>query len=348
MIDFGAKADEPSMMVSRLILSVLISFTPLARAEDAFERRPLIFPKDGFGLCYGPYRVGQQPGGAAPSREQLREDVRILSKHCEMIRVYGADHFAGDLLDIIAEEKSSLKVMLGGWLNQEAVYDQEGKLVKTNEGVREANQKEMAALIALANAHRESVVAVLVGNETQVEWSGHRMHPRTLIGHIREVRSHVAVPVATGDDFNFWNKERSREVAAEIDFITIHLYALWNGTMLDEAMAWTKNEYQAARDFHPEIPFVVGESGWASSKANTGLQGRLMKEKAGPEQQVKFLEQLFPWLKAEHVPVFYFSAFDEPWKSGEDAAGAEGHWGLFKESRTPKPAGVRLLELRSQ
>ncbi|MCB1097003.1 MAG: hypothetical protein KDN22_15630 [Verrucomicrobiae bacterium] len=335
-------------MVSRLILSILMFVTPLARAEDAFERRPLIFPKDGFGLCYGPYRAGQQPGGAAPSRAQLREDVRILSKHCEMIRVYGAGHFAGDLLDIIKEEKSSLKVLLGGWLNQEAIYDQEGKLVKTHEGVREKNAMELATLIALADAHRESVVAVLVGNETQVEWSDHRIHPKTLIGHIRDVRSQVAVPVTTGDDFNFWNKDRSREVAAEVDFITIHLYALWNGALMDVALDWTKSEYQSAKNFHPQIPVVVGESGWATSKADTGLQGRLMKEKAGPEQQVKFLEQLFPWLKAEHVPVFYFSAFDEPWKSGEDTAGAEGHWGLFKEDRTSKAAAVRLLELRSE
>jgi exo-beta-1,3-glucanase (GH17 family) len=37
------------------------------------------------------------------------------------------------------------------------------------------------------------------------------------------------------------------------------------------------------------------------------------------------------------VTVFFFEAFDEPWKGDQNnATGAEKHWGLFRVDRTPK------------
>jgi exo-beta-1,3-glucanase (GH17 family) len=36
--------------------------------------------------------------------------------------------------------------------------------------------------------------------------------------------------------------------------------------------------------------------------------------------------------------VFYFEAFDEPWKGGADPRDVEKHWGLYNENRTPKAA----------
>jgi len=35
--------------------------------------------------------------------------------------------------------------------------------------------------------------------------------------------------------------------------------------------------------------------------------------------------------------VFFFEAFDEPWKGDEhDVLGAEKHWGFFNVDRSPK------------
>jgi exo-beta-1,3-glucanase (GH17 family) len=43
------------------------------------------------------------------------------------------------------------------------------------------------------------------------------------------------------------------------------------------------------------------------------------------------------WAAETNMTVFFFEAFDEPWKGNPDnALGAEKHWGLFFVDRTPK------------
>ena len=40
-------------------------------------------------------------------------------------------------------------------------------------------------------------------------------------------------------DYNFWNKEQSKKIAAEIDFIGLHAYAFWNNISIEDAISWT-------------------------------------------------------------------------------------------------------------
>ena len=43
------------------------------------------------------------------------------------------------------------------------------------------------------------------------------------------------------------------------------------------------------------------------------------------------------WAKRTNTTVFFFEAFDEPWKGNPDnPLGAEKHWGLYFVDRTPK------------
>jgi exo-beta-1,3-glucanase (GH17 family) len=45
------------------------------------------------------------------------------------------------------------------------------------------------------------------------------------------------------------------------------------------------------------------------------------------------------WASENNVTVFFFEAFDEPWKGDPaDPQGAEKHWGLFRADRSPKLA----------
>ena len=39
------------------------------------------------GVAYGPHRDGQRPGGPSPSREQLREDLRLIAKRWPLIGI---------------------------------------------------------------------------------------------------------------------------------------------------------------------------------------------------------------------------------------------------------------------
>ena len=322
--------------VSLLLLAVLIqvpagcrggSDTDPPSREDPFTVRPFLVENGdrwfGNAICYGPHRDGQRPGGPSPSATELHEDLLLMLPHWNLLRIYGSSGFARTLLDVIRDQALDMKVMLGVWI---APHDQP------------ANLREVAAAVELAAAYPDLVLAVCVGNETQVSWSAHRCPPELLIDHVRRVRAKVTVPVTVADDFNFWNKPESRTVAAEIDFVTMHAHPMWNGRQLDDALAWLSAQVDTVEAMHAERTVVLGETGWATSVHDEGEQAELIKGQPGEGEQKLFHDEATAWAAARRLPMFFFEAFDENWKGGPDQAEVEKHWGLFRADRTRKEA----------
>ena len=299
-------------------------FTPVAEGKWIGE-----------GISYGPYREGQSPGGELPSQEQLIEDLELISKRWNLIRMYGSSDVAEDVLKIIRKRKLPLRVMVGAWIARETPGPEEETSTALVEA-KNSNRIEVQNAIRLANLYSDSVIAVSIGNETQVYWSAHRGKPEVLIKYIREVRQKTKVPVTTADDFNFWNKPESKMVADEIDFIVIHIHPLWAGTSSEDALPWTQRIYAEACKYHPDKTVVIGETGWATQVHNEGEQAKLIKGKADEQEQRKFFEAFTRWAKEKKICTFFFEAFDEPWKGGPHPNEVEKHWGLYFVDRTPK------------
>jgi len=297
--------------------------------EDPFVVRPFLPPGPGSwignAVCYGPHRDGQHPGGPGPSVAELREDLGLMAPHWSLLRTYGASGFAGELLGLIRDEGFAMQVLLGVWIDDADTA---------------ANRREIEAGVRLASSYPGIVVGVCVGNETQVSWSAHRCAPGLLIAAVREVRARSALPVTTADDFNYWNKPHSREVAAEVDFIALHAHPLWNGRQLDEALPWLREQTAAVRALHPDRPVVIGETGWATSAHDEGEQAVLIRGRPGEAEQARFYREVLAWAEATRIPVFIFEAFDENWKGGAHPDEVEKHWGLFRADRSPKAALV--------
>lgn len=275
------------------------------------------------GISYGPFREGQRPGGPNPTQAQILEDLRLLAPRWGVLRVYSSAAPTPTILETIRSNDLDLVVMVGAWIAPDDAA---------------ANAREVAEAIRLANAYPEQVVAVSVGNETQVDWSAHRSSRQGLIGHLRAVRAAIEQPVTTADDYNFWNKSEAREVAREVDFLLLHAYAMWNGKSLDEAVAWTAETVDAIHTLHPELPIVIGETGWATELNPEGSERQHIHAPAGEAEQVRFFRELRTWARQAGQPYFYFEAFDEPWKGSTDPREVEKHWGLYRVDRTPKPA----------
>jgi len=305
--------------------------------EREFEKRPFKpFLEDkwiGKGISYGCYRDGQAPGVKGPSETEILEDLNILSPTWNLIRVYGSDDDSERVLKVIHNHQLPIRVMLGIWLENETKRPER----------KPFNLEQVARGISLANRFPEEVIAVNVGNESQVDWSWHRMEMHNLIRYIRAVRHYTKVPVTTADDYNFWNKPASKRVAAEIDFIGLHAYPLWNGKTLEGAISWIDTVYKSAQAFHPDRLIAVTETGWATlydpEKNGPGEEGAQVKTEVSLKAQEYFLEQFNNWVEANQVSTFLFEAFDEPWKGGGVQSGPdvmEKHWGVFYEDRTPK------------
>ena len=92
------------------------------REEPFVERNFIPFsdenPKER-AVSYGCYRNGQTPWSEGPSKEEIFEDLTIISKYWNLIRVYNADDDTEHILEVIKEHNFPIKVMLGVWLENE-------------------------------------------------------------------------------------------------------------------------------------------------------------------------------------------------------------------------------------
>jgi exo-beta-1,3-glucanase (GH17 family) len=296
-------------------------------SEEAFTVRPFT-PVDqqrwlGNAVCYGPHRDGQRPGGPDPTADQIREDLQLMVPHWNLMRIYAAGDLAETILRVIREDGFDMKVMLGVWIAPDDAA---------------ANGRQVTSGIRLAQEYADIVMAVSVGNETQIEWSAHVSSLDSLIGHVQRVRAGVKQPVTAADDFNFWNKEKSRRLAREIDFIAMHAHPLWNGLQLEDALAWTVAQVDSVRSLHPDRPVVLVETGWATMAHDQGEQARLIKGRFGEPEQAVFYRQTRAWADSTRTVVFHFEAFDENWKGSDHPDEVEKHWGFFRSDRSPKAA----------
>ena len=282
----------------------------------------------GNGISYGAYRDGEGPDQESlTSKQHILEDLRLISTRWQLIRLYGSGQQERNILEVIRDNNLPIRVMQGIWLDKHKTEQQNNEQVKNG--------------IKLANEFGEIIIAVNVGNEIFVDWSWHRIDDMDkVIGYIREVRAKISQPVTVNDDYNFWNKKRSKKIASEVDFIGLHAYAFWNNKTLKEAMAWTESIYRDIQKRHPDHLIAFTETGWPTSRVyDDSYEGKLIG-KAGEAQQKIFFDQYDAWVNNNRVISLYFEAFDENWKGGFDGDQpmdkAEKHWGLYKSDRSPK------------
>jgi exo-beta-1,3-glucanase (GH17 family) len=276
---------------------------------------------NGEAICYSGYRGAESPDkGIFPSDEEVLQDLTLLSRHWNLIRLYGSDAHSETVLKVIREELIPMKVMLGIWLSGKSGHEEE-------------NGKQLTSGIALAQKYQDIVAAVSVGNEALVSWSDHKMSEDQLITAVERVRKAVHSPVTVADDYLYWVNPDAA-LAKHVDFITLHTYPVWGREDIDTALSSTVTNYGKVLKAHPGMTIVLGEVGWPSYTV-----GKQHIARAGDEtKQKRYFEEVSAWAHTEGVTAFIFEAFDEPWK-GE---GTEGHWGLFSEGRSAKHAVQQL------
>jgi exo-beta-1,3-glucanase (GH17 family) len=298
-------------------------------------------------VAYSPYRTAANEAGLAAeviTKAMIKEDLDLLlAAGFRAIRLFdSSDKVAKQTLEVIRDNNLNIKVQLGAFV------------LGSSEA---ASRAEIARCVALANAFPTIVLAVSVGNETMVSWAFNRITPALMAEYIRSVRSQIQQPVTTDDNYAFW-ADAPTIITDQIDYAALHTYAnldtwfdpkRWEWkrkdvpaaqravAMMDAAMAETRRQYQEARDFLDKkglsyIPIIVGETGW--NAVDVGRQNF----RAHPVNQKMYLDRLQAWAAEGRAggnapkQVFYFEAFDEPWKQGDDK------WGLFNVQRQARYA----------
>jgi exo-beta-1,3-glucanase (GH17 family) len=290
----------------------------------------------GNAICYSGYREGQSPlDGVYPSYDEIREDLLILAMHWRYLRLYDCGPHAAMVLDVIRREGLRFKVMLGldmaaEMSNPHCPWGAEFS-VDTLDANRRRNEEEVGRAITLANHYRDLVFSVSVGNEASVEWTDHMVPVDRLIAHVRSLKALIGQPVTFCENYVPWTY-KLEPLAAELDFISVHTYPAWEYRTMDDALAYTMQNYQSVVDHYPGKPVVITEAGWTTASNGRGID----PWNASEQLQRHYYQQLMAWTTRERIMTFVFEAFDEPWKGSPDPLEPEKHWGLFTVDRQPK------------
>lgn len=296
----------------------------------------------GNAICYSGYREGQSPRtGVFPSCSQIKEDLLILQENWSYIRLYDASRHAESTLKVIHDEGLDLKVMLGAELAAEVSNPKcpwgadfsESTLTANHR----ANGREINRLIALANRYPDTVFSVSIGNEASVEWTDHLVPVDSLVAYARRVKDALPQPVTFCENYVPW-VSKLEPLAAELDFIAIHTYPVWEYRTIKDALDYTKQNYLSVANHYPHMPVVITEAGWTTASNGRGID----PWNASETLQAHYCSQLMAWAEQEKILTFIFEAFDELWKGSDHPQEPEKHWGLFYVDRTPKPAVEEL------
>jgi exo-beta-1,3-glucanase (GH17 family) len=285
-------------------------------------------------VAYSPFRSANRDTETVTAA-MVKQDLDLLiAGGFKLIRLFdSSDSVAKLVLQTIQSNSLDMKVMLG-------IYVQSGNPT--------FSQAEVARGIALANQYNNTVLAVSVGNETMVSWSFNAIAPAQMATYLKTVRDAITQPVTTDDNWAFF-AAAPRVITDVIDFAAVHTYPLadsvftpnhWDWqqanvaasaraeAMMNAAIASARKDYKSVRDHLDSIgqtsmPIVIGETGWKAI-ASGGESAR-----AHPVNQKMYFDRLNSWRAEATGPksIFYFEAFDEPWKGSDDK------WGLFNVSR---------------
>lgn len=339
------KCPTLSFPIPFLIGSLLVSVVACSdRVQEMTEvasmgsRQPLA--GEVVAVAYSGFREGQHPdrgeGAINPSREEILEDLEILvDKEFRLIRLYDAGENSEQVLQLIRQHRLPIKVLLGVWLDAE-VSNHEG-CPWLDEPIPEArllsnrgeNRAEVSRGISLARKYADIVVSVNVGNEALVAWNDHMVPVERVIDYVQQVKAAVKQPVTVADNYDWWVKDGAA-LGAVVDYIGVHTYPVWEGRSIEEGSSYTLADIEAVKAAFPGKPLAILEAGWATTAIEFG-------DRAGEAQQMRYFNELRQWAEINDTTVFFFEAFDEPWKGDPDSPlGAEKHWGLFRVDRTPK------------
>jgi exo-beta-1,3-glucanase (GH17 family) len=298
----------------------------------------------GRAICYSGFREGQHPGGVYPSYEEIKEDLLLLQGHWKYLRLFDCDQHAATVLEVVRREKLDFRLMLSAYIEAEmnnfncpwggGVYSEEQL-----ENNCASNQEKINRLIQWAARYPELVFSLSVGNEATVEWTDHYVPESKVLDYVQQVRAQASQPVTFCENYVPW-LWKLEKLAAEVDFISIHTYPVWEYKHISESLDYTKENYYSVANKYPHKPVVITEAGWATNSNGRGINPEHVNE----EYQKMYYDKLMGWVEQEGILAFFFEAFDESWKGSPEPLEPEKHWGLFKIDRTPKLTAQHLIQ----
>jgi glucan 1,3-beta-glucosidase len=262
-------------------------------------------------MSYTPFRGGETPLDRTTfaTADRIEADLTKLARLTSCVRTYATDNGLDQVPQIA--QRLGIKVLQGLWLDRD----------------RKKNRVQIDTAIDLAKRFPDAISGIVVGNEVLLRGE---LAPEDIAAVLREVKAATGKPVTYADVWEFWL--RNRELAAAVDFVTIHILPYWEDFPIaaDLAGAHVDEIRDRVAAVFPDREILIGEVGWPSA-------GR-MREGALPSlsNQAHVLQEVMARARAKNYRVNLIEAFDQPWKRTLEGT-VGGYWGLFGSTvREPK------------
>ncbi|WP_246277457.1 glycoside hydrolase family 17 protein [Winogradskyella ursingii] len=249
------------------------------------------------GICFSMYEDGQKPGDTITA-EQVERRIEILKPYTKWIRSFscieGNEHIPK------LAHMHGLNTLVGAWLSDDL----------------EKNEEEIEGLIRLGKKGTVDIAAV--GNEVLYR---EELTLDQLLEYMKRVKEALPnIPIGYVDAYYEFSKHP--ELVEYSDVILSNCYPYWEGCHIDGAFAHMQQMFGQASDAGKGKKVIITETGWPNKGGN--IKGAESSE----ENAIKYFINAQRWSKKHNIDMFYFSSFDESWKTGEEGdVGA--CWGLW-------------------
>lgn len=260
------------------------------------------------------------------SDDSIRADLTVLRPWFDGLITYGAQN-GNERVPDIAASLGFHAVIMGVW--------------------DPGDEHEVGNAIAAWRRNRKLVAGLSLGNEIVF---GKRGTWDDLSEYLRTVRAEApGLPLTVSEPFaEYLDHPEALAVLKATDFMLVNIHPVfefwfktgnadnWTDFVM-RVMARLKGIYKK--------PILVKETGVPTGPAAMGFND---------EMQRAFYNLLAKRLQpSRHSAFAYFTAFDEPWRTGDfnptlGVHPEEAFWGLFTEARAPKPLMADLPKLPSR
>jgi exo-beta-1,3-glucanase (GH17 family) len=256
------------------------------------------------GICFSLFEEGQKPGDPI-TEKQIRRRLEILKPYTQWIRTFSCTE-GNELIPPLAKEYG-IKTLVGAWLSDD----------------KETNAEEIEGLINLAKQGYVDIAAV--GNEVLYR---KELTEAELLDYINKVKQQIpGTPVGYVDAYyEFTDRPQITEAC---DVILANCYPYWEGCHIDYSFLYMKEMYQQAVKAGNGKKVIITETGWPTAG------GAFEASEASMPNFLKYFANAQQWAQNEDVELFYFSSFDESWKTG-DEGDVGAYWGLWDKEEELK------------
>ncbi|KAK0273884.1 glycoside hydrolase 3 protein [Friedmanniomyces endolithicus] len=294
-------------------------------ATLAVAAAPTFAQKGNLGFALGTKKAD----GTCKYTQDYEDDFSAIrsASGSTLVRGYAASDCNCAQQILPAAKNKGFKVILGIWPDTDASY-----------------AADKAAIQTYANQYADQVYAVTVGSETlyRGNFTGEQ-----LLEKINDVKSILpsSVKIGTADS---WNKYADGTADAliksgNVDILLANAFSYWQGKEVGAGATYTYfddvqqalGHVQSLSGSMDRIEFWNGETGWPTD-GGTNYGPATASTSLASEFYTQAVCGMLDW----GVNVFFFEAFDEPWKPSSvgDNGNAEDetHWGAMKADRSSK------------